>query len=102
MNDSWLEKKIYDISVNHFHKWYGFFCSIILLWIVALSIYKLIPQEKIIFSSYALGVLTISFLVLIYWGVYVWHYLGCSKNRLGVVVAIHVEELEDYNFFKKD
>ncbi|MCX6745320.1 MAG: hypothetical protein NTX82_07425 [Candidatus Parcubacteria bacterium] len=102
MKDNWLIKKIWHIAVNHFHRWYGFFCSIILLWIVALFIYGLMPKELVPFFYYVIGTGILSFLLFIYWVIYVWYYPKRSKKRLGVAIAIHVEELEDYKFFEKD
>lgn len=102
MSDSWITKKIYDITTNHFHRWYGFFCSIILLWIVSLSVYKLVPEGEIIFSRYIIGTFVVSLLVFIFWIFHVWYYPKRSSGRLGVAIAVHVEELEDDKFFKKD
>ena len=93
----WLAEKAYDISVNRFHKRSGLFCSIFLLWLVALSFYKLIPGGKLAFSYYFYALLTLSLILFICWTIHVWHYPKRSNKRLGVTIAIHTTGKEDYN-----
>lgn len=102
MSDNWIAKKIFDITTNRFHKWYGLLCAVILVWVVALSIYDFIPTGEVPFPFYAIGIFAISLTIFIFWAFYVWYYPKRSRNRLGVAVAVQVEELEDYKFFKKD
>jgi len=102
MSNDWMAKKTFDIATNRFHKWYGVICAVILVWIVALSIYRFIPTGEVPFTYYVIGILAISLAVFTSWAFYVFHYPKRSKERLGVAVAIHVEKLEDSIFFKKD
>lgn len=98
----WISKIAFDITTKYFHKWYGLLAATFLLFIIALSIYGLIPPKEIEFKFYILAVSITSLLLFIYWWFFSFHYPKRSKNRLGFVVAVCVEEHNDYNFFKRD
>lgn len=98
----WLAKETYNVAVNHFHRWYGLLCSVVLLWVVSLTIYGQVPEGEVSFIFYAAGTAIVSLLMLAYWASHVWYYPRRPSKKLGVAVAVHVEELEDDKFFKKD
>ncbi len=97
----WLIKQIFNFSLNHFHKWYGLVCSVLLTWILLLSVYKLLPSNN--WSEYYLvGISLVSFIFIIYWITYTQFLPKRKKNRIGVVISVHVESKEDYVLFKND
>jgi len=96
-----IQGKLYELSTKYFHKWYGLLSTLILIWIVTLTIYKLIPTNTW-FYWYALGIVSICLIVGIGWGVYTFRYPRRSKKRLGLVIAVQIESLEDFTLFKKD
>lgn len=102
MEDNWLVKKAYNIATHQFHKWYGLLSSVLLLIVFSLLIYGLIPESEIAFKKYALGVGILTLILMCSWIFYVLRYPKRSKTRLGVTIAIQVEDLEIYNFFQKD
>ncbi len=102
MEDSWFIKKIYEIATHHFHKWYGLLSAFLLLVIASLLIYKLIPTGEISFKKYGIGIFILGTIIVIGWAFHVWKYPKRSRSRLGVAIAIQVEDLEVYKFFKKD
>ena len=102
MKDNGIIEKIYDIATSHFHKWYGLICAILLEAVVLLFVYGLIPKGEVSFRWYAAGMFIVAIIILVGWVFYVWHYPKRSKNRLGVAIAVQVEDQEEARFLKKD
>ncbi|MEK7589054.1 MAG: hypothetical protein AAB479_00290 [Patescibacteria group bacterium] len=102
MKDAGLTEKIFDIATSYFHKWYGFICAFLLEIIITLSVYGLVPKEEVSFRWYVVGIFGAGLITFIGWVIYVWRYPRRSKNRLGVAIAIQVENPEDGKFLKKD
>ncbi|MFA5751228.1 MAG: hypothetical protein WC898_02960 [Candidatus Paceibacterota bacterium] len=102
MNEEKFTDKIFTISINYFHRWYGLVCSIFSMIIISLIIYKLIPEGAIPLNWYAISILIIVLLLIFYWFYYVFYYPKRSRDRLGVAIAVHVENSEDTNYFEKD
>jgi tetratricopeptide (TPR) repeat protein len=102
MENSWFIKKIYEIATRHFHKWYGLLSALLLLVVVSLIVYRLIPTGEVPFVKYGIGVIVAGAVILIGWAFHVWKYPKRSRTRLGVVIAVQVEDLEVYKFLQKD
>ena len=102
MEDSWFIKKIYETTTRHFHKWYGLVSAFLLLIIISLIVFRLIPTGEIPFIKYGIGVSILGAIILVGWTFYVWKYPKRSRTRLGVAIAVQVEDLEVYKFFQKD
>lgn len=102
MLDSWFIKKNYELSTRHFHKWYGLASALLLLIIVSLFVYRLIPAGEFPFIIYGIIITILGATILIGWAIHVWKYPKRSRTRLGVSVAVQVEDLEIYKFFQKD
>lgn len=102
MENSWLIKKIYDLATHHFHKWYGLASALLLLLVVSLLVYRLIPTGEVSFVKYEIGVVILGAAILLGWAFQVWKYPKRSRTRLGVAIAIQVEDLEVYKFLQKD
>src|SRR3989338_7879086 len=102
MEDSWFIKKIYETTTRHFHKWYGLVSAFLLLIIISLIVFRLLPNIEIPFIKYGIGVSILGAIILVGWTFYVWKYPKRSRTRLGVAIAVQVEDLEVYKFFQKD
>ncbi|MBU6500642.1 MAG: hypothetical protein KGJ89_04290 [Patescibacteria group bacterium] len=102
MKDNGIIEKIYDIATSHFHKWYGLLSALLLEAIVLLFVYGLVPKGEVPFGWYVMGMSVVAIIILAGWAFYVWHYPKRSKDRLGVAIAVQIENSEDAKFFKKD
>jgi len=102
MEDSWFIKKIYDLATRHFHKWYGLVSALLLLVVVSLLVYRLIPTGEVSFIKYGIGAIILGAVILLGWAFHVWKYPKRSRTRLGVAIAIQVEDLDVYKFLQKD
>ncbi|MFA5129362.1 MAG: hypothetical protein WC477_00410 [Patescibacteria group bacterium] len=102
MESSWFIKKMYDIATHHFHKWYGLVATIFLLGVISLSVYRLVPDGKIAFRTFAIEIIVLEIFVFAGWALHVWHFPKRSRKKLGVTIAVQVEDLEDLKYFKKD
>ena len=102
MNGEWIEKKIFDIATNQFHKWYGLVSAFLLLVIISLLIYKLLPAGGVSFTKYGFGMAVVGAFIFVGWAFHVWKFPKRSKTRLGVAIAIQVEDSEVYKFLQKD
>lgn len=115
----WFGNKLYEIATKYFHKVSGLFSSLVLVGIISLSIYHLIPSAtvttsinppitsivpEISFLEYMKAVFFIEVIIFLYWVFYSYYYPKRSKNRLGIVFAIHVVgfEREDNLYYKKN
>ena len=98
----WLAETIYGIAENHFHRWYGYVSAAFLSLVVALIIYGFIPENVVPFVPYISVVVVLDLILFFVWLRYAYSFPKRSDERLGVVIAVHVEELEDSKFFKND
>jgi len=98
----WFNEKIFNLATSHFHKWYGLACSIILTWIFSLSVYKYLLPGNDWFDNYLIVVAVISLIMIVAWGFYKYKFPNRKKNKIGVVVAVHVESREDYVLYEND
>lgn len=97
----WIQEKIFDFALNHFHKWYGLLSSVLITWILFLSFYKLFPTNDW-FEYYLVGISLTSLVLVIVWYIYAYKFPSREKNKIGLVVAIHVESKEDYLLYEND
>lgn len=102
MKDNGMIEKIYDIATSHFHKWYGLLSALLLEIIILLFVYGLVPKGEVSFKWYVIWMSVVAIIILAGWAFYVWHYPKRSRDRLGVAIAIQVEDSEDSTFFTKD
>ena len=102
MKDNNLLEKAYDLTVNHFHKWYGLIAASFLVMSIALIFYNLIPAEKIRFLWYAYGMLGVETGIIFFWLLNRFRLPRNSKKRSGLVICIHADTSEAEQTLKKD
>lgn len=95
-------EKAYDLTVNHFHKWYGLVAASFLVMSIALTFYNLIPAGKIRFLWYAYAMLCTEIVIVIFWLQYKFRLPRNSKERSGLVICIHADTNEAEQTLKKD
>ena len=95
-------EKTFNLATASFHKWYGLASALLLLIVISLIIYGLIPGGGVSFEKYIIGVAVLGLFIFVRWSFYVWRYPKRSKKRLGVAIAVQVEDIEVYKFFQKD
>lgn len=98
----WIQEKFFNLALNHFHKWYGLLSSILLTWILFLSIYKLLLPINDWFEYYLVGIVATSFVIIIAWAIYTYKFPSREENKIGLVVAVHIESREDYILYEND
>jgi len=98
----WAIKKIYDLVINYFHKWYGLVSAVLLFWVIGFLFYRMIPSSEIPYYEYALWLSIFSYLIVLYWIYYVCYFPKRSKSKLGVAIAINVEDSDDKKLLRKD
>ena len=100
---NWFQNKLYTIAISNFHRMQGLISAIILITIFLLTIYTfLLPQDSIKFGYYCIFIVIIVLGFVGYWLFFVFHYSKRSKDKLGIMIAINVESLNDLRYYNND
>lgn len=102
MNYYGVLEKAYDLSVNHFHKWYGLIAASFFVMSIALIFYNLLPPGKIRFLWYAYTMLGVEACIILFWLFHKFRIPRNSKKRSGLVICIYADTSEAEQVLKKD
>lgn len=67
MHGEKLFEKTYELTANHFHKWYGLITASFLAMSAALIFYNLLPAGKIRFLWYTYAMLSTEVGIICFW-----------------------------------
>jgi len=98
----WFQDRAEKILAHNFHRWYGLATAALLIAVFSLYFYSLIPSGKIRFLWYAMGVVVGEILLCFVWAMHKFRYPKKSKDKLGIIIAIHTETYQDKKFLHKD
>lgn len=102
MKDNSPLEKAYDLTTNHFHKWYGLVAASFLTMSIALIFYNLLPTGKIRFLWYARAMLGVEIGIIIFWLKNKFRIPRNSKKRSGLVICVYADTNEAEQTLKKD
>lgn len=98
----WFLEKGEFLVTHYSAKWPGLLAMEVLIGIFELMIFGLIPDGRIRFLHYAYGMVAFSLIIFVFWLVHVFKYPKRSRQRLGVAVAIQVDDRDHEKFLEKD
>lgn len=100
MKESLLD--IFLFASKNFHKWYGLLSALLLATVILLGLYKLFPEGDIS-SNYLYTTIGATCLaIFVGWLIHVFRYPKRSKKRLGLVVAVRSDNVEDAKYLRED
>jgi hypothetical protein len=102
MHEEKLFEKTYELTANHFHKWYGLAAASFLAMGTALIFYNLLPIGKIRFLWYAYAMLGTEVGIIFFWFFNKFRVPRNNKKRSGLVICIHADTNEAEQNLKKD
>lgn len=107
----YLQKYVHD----NFHRLSGFLSASLLVVIFSFTFYQLIPEKSfywktnlftinfyLSFANYLVFVAIIIIVIFIYWLSYKYYYPKRTKNKLGFIVAVYIEDDQDIKLFRED
>lgn len=100
MKDSLLD--IFLFTSKNFYKWYGLLSALLLAIVILLGLHKLFPEGDIP-NKYLYGTIGLACLAIcVSWLIHVFRYPKRSKKRLGLVVAVRSDNIEDAKYLRED